>query len=394
MELNGIKWVGEIPIDWKKYRLKELVAIQNGREIENEFDEGIPVYGSGGVFKYTDRFIYDGKSVLLGRKGTIDNPQYVEGKFWTVDTSYYTVVNEKKLLTKLFYYMCQCFDYKYFQTGSTLPSMTQLDLGLIILPVPNLLEQEGILNFLDNKVRQIDKAIKLLEQEIVEIKEYIQALIEENTNDISWKEYRFKNLISVLTDYTANGSFQSIANNVQYLDNENYARVIRLTDLRVNFENTGLYVDKHAYKFLNKSSLHGNELLLANVGAYAGLTMLMPKVDFISTLGPNMYLIRPNIKLISSKFLYYTMQSNYVMEQLKNKSTASAQPKLNKQDVKTIYLRIPSLAKQEAILKDLEKKIKLAEILITKKNNQLKTIILLRKSLIFEYVTGKKRVGM
>ena len=80
--------------------------------------------------------------------------------------------------------------------------------------------------------------------------------------------------IEVLTDFTANGSFASLAENVTYLDYPDYARLVRLTDIRTNFKNQGIYVSKYSYEFLAKSSLFGGELLLANVGAYAGYSFL------------------------------------------------------------------------------------------------------------------------
>ena len=72
---------------------------------------------------------------------------------------------------------------------------------------------------------------------------------------IGWKVARLKDVIQMLTDYTANGSFGDLAKNVQYLDYEDYARLIRLTDLRENLENSGVYVSEYSYDYLEKSSL-------------------------------------------------------------------------------------------------------------------------------------------
>ena len=101
-----------------------------------------------------------------------------------------------------------------------------------------------------------------------------------------WSIGRIKNVIAILTDYTANGSFGDLAKNVQYLDGEGFARLVRLTDLRENLNNeAGVYVSESAYKYLAKSSLYGNEILVANVGAYAGLFCMMPENKGICTLG-------------------------------------------------------------------------------------------------------------
>lgn len=72
---------------------KRLVDIQNGRDHKHvEQDDGYPVIGSGGPFTFASEYLYDGESVLLGRKGTIDKPLYISGRFWTVDTMYWTKI--------------------------------------------------------------------------------------------------------------------------------------------------------------------------------------------------------------------------------------------------------------------------------------------------------------
>ena len=91
---SGIEWLGKVPAHWEVAPLKRVLDIQNGADHKSiEVEEGYPVIGSGGPFAYASEFIYDGESVLLGRKGTVDRPLYVTGKFWTVDTMYWAKVS-------------------------------------------------------------------------------------------------------------------------------------------------------------------------------------------------------------------------------------------------------------------------------------------------------------
>ena len=93
MKDSGVEWIGQVPEYWQIAQLKRLVSIQNGSDHKAiETDEGYPVYGSGGRFAYASSYMHDGESVLLGRKGTIDRPMYVNGRFWTVDTMYWTKI--------------------------------------------------------------------------------------------------------------------------------------------------------------------------------------------------------------------------------------------------------------------------------------------------------------
>src|SRR5690606_31743745 len=126
---SGIEWIGEIPAHWEVKRLKHLMRINNGLDYKHvQVDEGYPVIGSGGQFAYASRYLYDGEVLFLGRKGTIDKPLYYKGKFWTVDTMFYCVVNEKSL-TKYLYYFSTTIPFKYYSTATALPSMTQSDLN-------------------------------------------------------------------------------------------------------------------------------------------------------------------------------------------------------------------------------------------------------------------------
>lgn len=202
-----------------------------------------------------------------------------------------------------------------------------------------------------------------------------------------WEIGRIKNVISVLTDYTANGSFADLAKNVTYLDYEGYARLVRLTDLRTDLNNEdGVFVSKESFEYLSKSSLYGNEILVANVGAYAGLFCLMPKGKGICTLGPNMFLLRTNKKMLP-QYLYYLGQSKSVEEQLKQKSTATAQPKLNKNDVKNVYVCIPSLKDQTKICNFIEKKCIEIGALSADVQAEIETLEAYKQSVIAEAVT-------
>ena len=202
---------------------------------------------------------------------------------------------------------------------------------------------------------------------------------------IGWKVARLKDVIQMLTDYTANGSFGDLAKNVQYLDYEDYARLIRLTDLRENLENSGVYVSEYSYDYLEKSSLYGGEILVANVGAYAGLFCEMPPINMPSTLGPNMFLIRTNSKMIQH-YLYYLGNADFVWKQLVQKAMSSAQPKLNKTDVKTTYIIVPPLQEQHRIAAFLDAKCAEIDALTADIQAQIDTLEQYKRSVITETV--------
>lgn len=176
---SGVEWLGEIPEEWEVKKLKYILKIKNGQDYKNVIsDFGYPVMGSGGQFAYANDFMHDGEVLLLGRKGTIDKPQYFNGKFWTVDTMFYAIAKEG-YLTKFLYYTSLTIPFKLYGTSTALPSMTQDDLNNNPVFIPPFKEQTAISNFLDDKTTKIDQAIAQKEQLIALLKERKQIIIQD-----------------------------------------------------------------------------------------------------------------------------------------------------------------------------------------------------------------------
>lgn len=165
--------------EYPKIKFKKLALLSNGKEIDVEGGE-IPVYGSGGIFKYTDRPLYDGISILMGRKGSIDNPMIVDGKFWTVDTMFYTSQIYDNVIPKFLYYAVkEGIDYNYYKSGSVLPSMTQTEINNILLPLPSIAEQKNIIKELDSYCIRVNHLIELKQEKIEKLIEYKKSIMYE-----------------------------------------------------------------------------------------------------------------------------------------------------------------------------------------------------------------------
>ncbi len=175
---SGVEWLGKVPSDWKLCPLKFMARIKNGQDYKwVEADEGYPVIGSGGQFSYASQFTYNKASVLLGRKGTIDKPLYINEPFWTVDTMYYTEVNED-VDPKFLYYLALTIQFSRYATNTALPSMTQENLGNFIFAIPtNSESRKNIAAFLDHETAKIDALIEKQQRLIELLKEKRQAVI-------------------------------------------------------------------------------------------------------------------------------------------------------------------------------------------------------------------------
>lgn len=161
-------------MSYKTFLLKDLVKIKYGKNQKNVETKisSIPIYGTGGLMGYANEFLYDKPSVLIGRKGTIGKVKYVEHPFWTVDTLFYTIVDETKVFPKYLFYALSLIDLNIYNEGTTIPSLRTETLNRIEVKIPSLSIQEkilSILNPLDLKIALNNQINKNLENQALSI---------------------------------------------------------------------------------------------------------------------------------------------------------------------------------------------------------------------------------
>lgn len=143
-----------------KYKLKDLVTIKYGKnqkKVEDNLNGKIPILGTGGIIGYSKEFLYDKPSVLIGRKGTIDKIKFVDYPFWTIDTLFYTEINEKLILPQYLYYKLLGINFNNLNEGTTIPSLRTQTLYEIELDVDEMDIQRKVvklLSLIDKKIKQ------------------------------------------------------------------------------------------------------------------------------------------------------------------------------------------------------------------------------------------------
>jgi type I restriction enzyme S subunit len=202
-------------------------------------------------------------------------------------------------------------------------------------------------------------------------KKLINSLLTELAVPASWEIVRLDDIINFITDFQANGSFASLRENVKYYSNEDFAVLVRLKDLRHDLKKSTdfVYTDKHGYEFLIKSSLTGGEILVANVGAGVGTTLVMPVINRKATLAPNMFKVILNDFIDKNYFLYFADSPLY-WDWLNSFMKATAQPKMNKSEYASIIFPLPPLNEQKRIIEKVNELMSLCNTLeekLTKK---------------------------
>ena len=153
--------------EWKEVKLGDLVSIKYGKDHKSLSDGCYPVYGSGGLMRKVDSYIYDKPSLLIPRKGTLNNIIYTDDKFWTVDTMFWTKIDEFKTTAKFLYYYLKNFNFNALNVGSAVPSLTVPVLNEIDIKLPpkDLQNQiTVILSSLDAKIETNNKLNEKLEE--------------------------------------------------------------------------------------------------------------------------------------------------------------------------------------------------------------------------------------
>lgn len=396
MKDSGIVSIGMIPSTWSVRKFKTLAKLCNGKEISS--DEGnIPVYGSGGVFKWTNVPLHSGESLLMGRKGTIDNPMLVNGDFWTVDTMFYTS-EFYDVVGKFLFYCCKgAINYGLYKSGSVLPSMTQTEINSIGLPYTSIEEQQKIVAVLDEKCAQVDALITNVQTQIEKLKSYKQSVITEiltkgldpsvpmkdsgvewlGVIPAHWGVERGKHLF-------AESDLRSTDGSEELLTVSQYTGITPRSQKNVNmFEALSL----EGYKICDIGDIAANTMWM-----WAGAIGVS---QYYGVISPSYNVYHQTKNAYHSKFLDYLLRIPPLVQCYESQSTGirASRLRLYPQQFLNIRFPVPPYAEQEAMVAELEERCNMIDQLVAIKRKKIDKLNDYKKSLIYEYVTGKREVS-
>lgn len=159
---------------------KELLEIRSGKNQKSVIDPNgqYPIYGSGGIIGYATEYLCPPKTTIVGRKGTINSPIFVNESFWNVDTAF-GLIPSSKLLPKYLYYFCCHFNFTALDKSTTIPSLAKRDLENIEMNVPSLDEQSRIVSRIDELFSELDKAVDTLKTTKEQLAVYRQSVLKD-----------------------------------------------------------------------------------------------------------------------------------------------------------------------------------------------------------------------
>ena len=162
---------------WESKIWNEVVTIKNGRDYKKVLvsDGGYPVVGTGGEIARASKYLCPENTIVVGRKGSINNPMLMKEKFWNVDTAFGVIPNSDYLHYQYFYYFCKFYNFMKLNKATTLPSTTKADLLKIRINIPPLELQNQFASF----VQEIDKSRSRIQKSLEASQELFDCLMQE-----------------------------------------------------------------------------------------------------------------------------------------------------------------------------------------------------------------------
>lgn len=374
---SGIEWIGKIPSHWGIIPLKRIMQIRNGQDYKLYTDnDRYPVVGSGGCFAYCSRFLYDGEALLLGRKGTIDKPLYIKGRFWVVDTMFYAVP-KIALNVRYCYYQALTIPFDKYSTSTALPSMTQTDLGYHIFCLPPFVEQQAIVAYLDKRCSEIDKAIATQQKRIALLQELKQSIITHAVTQGIHSDVPLKD-----------SGVEWIGKIPSHWDIIPLKRIMQIR----NGQDYKLYTDVDRYPvigsggcftYCSKYLYDGEALLLGRKGTIDKPLYIKDRFWVVDT----MFYAVPKI-LLSVKYCYYQA----LTIPFDKYSTSTALPSMTQTDLGYHIFCLPPFVEQQAIATYLDRRCSEIDKAIATQQKRIALLQELKQSIITEVITGKIKV--
>ena len=320
----------------------DVLVIINGRNqraVENPNGK-YPIYGSGGIMGYADSYICEADTVFIGRKGSINNPIFVEEPFWNVDTAFGLAAKREILLPRYLYYFCRNFDFERLNKAVTIPSLTKSDLLKIEITLPTLEIQEDVVN----KLRKVEQIIQARKQQLQKLDELVKARFVElfgdpKLNDKGWNA-------GIVSDYYEVKGGKRIPKGMGYADGVTAHPYLRATDMKNEtiLDDDIHYIDEEVYALIKRYTVKSGDVYLTNVGVNLGMAGVIPeKYDGANLTENAVKLVPKTEKVIDGVFLAHYINSPGIQDYINERKMSVGVPKLAIFRIETMPLLLPPM---------------------------------------------------
>lgn len=325
-------------------RFSDVLDIRNGRnqrQVENENGK-YPIYGSGGVMGHADDFICDAETVVIGRKGSINNPIFVDEPFWNVDTAFGLVAHKEVLLPKYLYYFCVNFDFERLNTTVTIPSLTKANLLQIEIRVPDMDIQQNIVSVLD----KICYLIEWRQKELYNLDQLVKSRFIEmfgnpKSNPNSYPISQLSEHIKFLTSGSRGWAQYCVDNGSEW-----FITIKNVKDCRISIDNMQP-INAPDNAEAKRTKVQEGDLLIS-ITADLGRTGVVTKeiADHGAYINQHLTCIRLNKEILNPMYVAFFMESPAGKEQFESKNQSAVKAGLNFNSINSLRLLVPPLELQ------------------------------------------------
>ena len=344
---------------------EEILEIRNGKNqknVENPLGK-YPIYGSGGKMGYADDFLCEADTVIIGRKGSINNPILVKEPFWNVDTAFGLCADKEYLLPRYLYYFCKHFDFEKLNTTVTIPSLTKANLLKIKMDVPSLKRQEKVVEQLE----KVEVIVTSLKKQLELLDELIKSRFVEMFGDSvsNSKKLPVKSMPEVCE--IIDGDRGKNYPNQEEFSDEGYCLFLNaknVTSKGFSFENC-MFVTKEKDEILRKGHLKRGDVVLTTRGTIGNLAFYDESVPFENVrINSGMVILRMNHEILLEHFFIeqFKMQLASIREKI---TSGSAQPQLPISTMNKIVVLMPTVEQQQ-VFADFVKQVNKSKLLVQK----------------------------
>ena len=321
-------------------RFEDVLEIKNGRNQKTVENPGgqYPIYGSGGIMGYANDYICDAQTVIIGRKGSINSPIFVEEPFWNVDSAFGLSANRDVLLPRYLYYFCKKFDFERLNKTVTIPSLTKSDLLKIEIDLPDLEKQQDVVD----QLVKIEQIITLRKQEL----EFLDDLIES----------RFVELFGDMTENPNGWEVISLGKVCDVRDGthdspkyftEGYPLVTskNVTSGKIDFADCSLICEDDYNKINERSKVDYGDILMPMIGTVGKPVIVDVEAEFAIK---NVALIKfyEDSKVINI-FVKALLQSDYFDRTVISKIRGGTQKFIALGDIRKLEICLPPMETQK-----------------------------------------------
>ncbi|MQM72085.1 MAG: restriction endonuclease subunit S [Eubacteriaceae bacterium] len=318
-----------------KKTFSEVLTIKNGKnqkKVENP--EGkYPIYGSGGIMGFADNFICEANTVVIGRKGNINNPIFVEEPFWNVDTAFGLEADKRVLLPKYLYYFCKHHNFERYNRTVTIPSLTKSDLLRVKIDLPSLSKQQLIID----RLTKIEDILSKRRKELKNLDTLVKARFVEMFN-LSNCDYKPLGECTDFVDYRGH---------TPKLSNEGTIRMVNAKSVGKGFfKYIDEYITEETYElWMHRGFGCPGDILFVTEGHTFGNTCLIPDDMKKFALGQRVITIKGHNE-IKNAFLCSYMQTNNFWEDINVYRTGGTAQGIRSKDLVKVAVPIPPIEQQ------------------------------------------------